>query len=85
MGKPLISTEVGTGTSHVNIDKETGLVVSPGSIKELREAMDYLHNNPEEARRMGERSRVRYGQYFTGEIIGNQYMNLYRSIIEGEV
>ena len=28
-GKPLISSEIGTGTSHINIDGETGLVVPP--------------------------------------------------------
>ena len=81
MGKPLISTEVGTGTSHVNIDKETGLVVSPGSIKELREAMDYLHYNPQDAENMGANARLRFENYFTGDIIGEQYVQLYQQVV----
>ena len=81
MGKPMISTEVGTGTSHVNIDKETGLVVSPGSIKELREAMDYLYYHPQEAETLGANARQRFLTYFTGEIIGEKYMQLYQKVI----
>ena len=80
MGKPLISTEVGTGTSHVNIDKETGLVVSPGSVKELREAMDYLHYNSQAAETMGANARLRFENYFSGEIIGQQYVQLYQQV-----
>ena len=80
MGKPLISTEVGTGTSHVNIDKETGLVVSPGSVKELRQAMDYLYYHPRDAETMGARARQRFSEYFTGDIIGEQYASLYQQM-----
>ena len=81
MGKPMISTEVGTGTSYVNIDKETGLVVSPGSVKELREAMDYLYYHPQEAEAMGANARRRFENYFTGDIIGQQYAQLYQQVV----
>jgi glycosyltransferase involved in cell wall biosynthesis len=81
MAKPLISTEVGTGTSHVNIDGETGLVVAPGSVKDLREAMDYIHGHPDEAKQMGERARLRYLENFTGDIIGQQYLDVYGEIL----
>ncbi len=30
-GKPLISSEIGTGTTYINIDNETGLVAPPQS------------------------------------------------------
>ena len=43
-GKPLISSEIGTGTTYINIDKETGLVVPPSDPIALREAMDFLWN-----------------------------------------
>ncbi|MEH6557753.1 MAG: glycosyltransferase [Oceanicoccus sp.] len=80
MGKPLISTEVGTGTSYVNIHKETGLVVSPGSVKELREAMDYLYCHSQDAETMGANARQRYAEHFTGDIIGEQYAQLYKQV-----
>jgi glycosyltransferase involved in cell wall biosynthesis len=43
-GKPMISSEIGTGTSFVNIDGETGLVVPPSDPDALRRAMAYLSN-----------------------------------------
>jgi glycosyltransferase involved in cell wall biosynthesis len=38
-GKPLISSEIGTGTSFINIANETGLVVQPSDPLALRQAM----------------------------------------------
>lgn len=81
MGRPMISTEVGTGTSHVNIDKETGIVVSPGSVKELRDAMDFLYYHPQDAQTMGANARQRFENYFTGQIIGEQYVRLYQQVL----
>ena len=80
-GKPLISTEVGSGTSHVNVDGETGLVVTPGSVKDLRYAMDQLYYRPEMARLMGQRARQRYEQLFTGSLMGERYMRIYNELI----
>ena len=48
-GKPLISSEIGTGTSYININNETGIVVPPCDPTGLRQAMDYLWDNPIEA------------------------------------
>ena len=59
-GRPLISTEVGSGTSHVNQHDVTGLVVAPGSARSLRRALDALYENPEKAERMGGQARLRY-------------------------
>ena len=41
-GKAMISTEIGTGTSYVNVDGETGLVVPASDQRALREAMGKL-------------------------------------------
>lgn len=79
--KPLISTEVGSGTSHVNIDGETGLVVTPGSSRALRGAMDQLHARPDMAELMGKRARARYERLFTGALMGNRYFDIYRQLL----
>jgi rhamnosyl/mannosyltransferase len=79
-GRALISTEVGSGTSHVNIHGETGLVVPPGSATELRQAMDQLHYRPEMAELMGRRARKRYEQLFTGKLMGQRYLDVYRAL-----
>ncbi|MEZ5558733.1 MAG: glycosyltransferase [Pseudomonadales bacterium] len=80
-GRPLVSTEVGSGTSHVNIDKETGYVVSPGSSRSLRHALDQLHTRPDVARIMGVKARRRFEQLFTGRRMGVRYAALYRQIL----
>jgi O-antigen biosynthesis rhamnosyltransferase len=82
-GRALISTEVGTGTSHVNVDGETGLVVAPGSPAALREALDRLWAQPELAAALGARARARYEQRFTGELMGQRYVDLYRRLLGG--
>ncbi len=79
--KPLISTEVGSGTSHVNADQETGLVIPPGSSAALRQAMDHLYRNPERAARMGVRARARFEKLFTGELMAQRYVDVYSKLL----
>ncbi|MCB1855987.1 MAG: glycosyltransferase [Halieaceae bacterium] len=79
--RPLISAEVGSGTSHVNIHGETGLVVPPGNSVALRAAMDELYRDADKARRMGARARLRYEQLFTGSNMGARYADAYRRIL----
>ena len=81
-GKPLISTEVGSGTSHVNVDGETGLVVTPASHKALREAMDRLHRCPRQARTMGEGARNRFERLFNGRLMGDRYARIYETLTD---
>ena len=78
--KALISTEAGSGTSHVNIGGETGLAVAPGSPLALRQAMDRIHDCPEMAAAMGRRARQRFERFFTGDRMGERYDAIYRSL-----
>lgn len=78
--KPLISTEVGSGTSHVNVDGETGLVVTPASAKALRQAMDLLHERPAMAGRMGTCARNRFEHLFNGGLMGERYAGIYADL-----
>jgi glycosyltransferase involved in cell wall biosynthesis len=79
--RPLISAEIGSGTSHINIDGETGLVVPPGCPQALREAMDYLYYNPQQAEQMGDNARRRYEALFRGDIMGASYARVYREVL----
>ena len=80
-GKPLISSEIGTGTSYINVDKETGIVVPPSDPTALRQAMDFLWNNPKEAAAMGQKAEARYWELFTGERMARAYMGLYNKLL----
>lgn len=81
-GKPMISSEIGTGTTFVNIAHETGLVVPPDNPDALRAAMQYLWNHPQEAALMGLRAEQRYWQLFTAGRMADRYVSLYRRLIE---
>ena len=80
-GKPLISSEIGTGTTFINIANETGLVVSPRDPNELRAAMRYLWENPDKASAMGRNARSRYLRYFTADQMALAYGKLYQSVL----
>ena len=80
--RALISAEIGSGTSHVNIHGETGLVVEAGNSIALREAMDDLHNNVDKAVAMGINARARYEELFTGRVMGERYVALYEDILQ---
>ena len=81
-GKPLISAEVGSGTSHINIDQQTGLVVTPGCVRSLREAMERMYYHTDEAEQMGAAARRRYEELFTGAAMGRRYAEVYREVCE---
>lgn len=79
-GKPMISSEIGTGTTFINIADETGVVVPPGDPVALRQAMRYLWENPEHAAEMGRMAEVRYWKYFTAEKMVRSYVDLYSEL-----
>jgi glycosyltransferase involved in cell wall biosynthesis len=81
-GKPMISSEIGTGTTFINIANETGLVVPPSDPLALREAMRYLWEHPEQATKMGKRAEDRYWKYFTAEHMVNSYVDLYGDLVK---
>lgn len=79
-GKPMISCEIGTGTTYINVDGETGLVVPPSDPVALRGAMRTLWENPELARQMGRRAEMRYQELFTSETMAASYLSLYEEL-----
>jgi O-antigen biosynthesis rhamnosyltransferase len=80
-GKPLISCEIGTGTSYINIDGKTGLVVAPNDPMALRAAMSYLWDNPTVASQMGRQSEDRYRAFFTADQMMVNYTDLYHKLL----
>lgn len=79
-GKPMISSEIGTGTTFINIADETGLVVPPGDPLALRQAMQYLWEHPKQAAVMGKKAEERYWQYFTADKMVRSYVDLYHEV-----
>lgn len=81
-GLPLISCEIGTGTSYVNQHGETGLVVPPCDSLALANAMRQIHDEPEKAQEMGQSGRERLNRLFSGAQVGERYYELYRRLLE---
>ncbi|HHQ6628651.1 TPA: glycosyltransferase family 4 protein [Serratia fonticola] len=81
-GKPLISSEIGTGTTYINLDKETGIVVPPSDADALRQAMVQLWNDPQLAARYGENAAKRFQELFTSARMAESYIELYQQLIE---
>ena len=81
-GKPMISSEIGTGTTFINIADETGLVVPPSDPLALRQAMQYLWHHPEQAAKMGKHAEQRYWDYFTADKMVSAYAKLYRELAQ---
>ena len=80
-GKPMISSEIGTGTTYINVHDETGLVVPPSDPEALRAAMRRLWENPELAAAMGRRAEERYWRLFTSDMMAQNYLKLYRELV----
>jgi rhamnosyl/mannosyltransferase len=83
-GKPMISSEIGTGTSFINSDQETGLVISPASPTDLYKAMAYLWNSPEIAQQMGKKAAERFSHFFRAERMCESYRSLYERILSNK-
>ena len=81
-GKPVISTEVGTGTSWVNVDGETGLVVPPHDPAALASAVNGVLTNTELRMRMGHAARVRAETEFTVERMIDRVYAEYEQVLK---
>lgn len=79
--KPVISTEIGTGTSFVNQHEETGLVVPPNDVKALKNAIMRLMSDDTLLQKLGINAFQRYRNHFTAEIVAEQYLKTYYSLI----
>ena len=79
--KPLISCEIGTGTSWVNRHGETGLVVPAADSAALAQAMNTLMDDNELYLRLSLGARARWRQFFTPEVVGAAYRQLYDDMI----
>ncbi len=77
-GRPVIASHIG-GIPDIVVDGETGLLVPPGNVDSLREAIERLLLNPEMRERFGEAGRRR-GAEFQANAVVPRIEQVYRSI-----
>ncbi|MBI3941609.1 MAG: glycosyltransferase [Chloroflexi bacterium] len=80
-GKPVISTEIGTGTSWINLDGITGLVVPPRDPQALATAASQLAEHKTLCVQYGEAARARALE-FSADALHHRVLDLYRQILE---
>lgn len=81
-GKPLICSEIGTGTSYVNRNGVTGLVVSPDDAIDLAAAMEKLWNSPALRTRYGDAALDRFNTVFSSKQMAHGYNQIYMSVLQ---
>lgn len=79
-GRPLISCEIGTGTSYINAHEVTGFVVPPEDPSALAMAMRRLLEREDVATVFGLSARRRYEELFSGNAMGKAYASLFQEI-----
>ena len=80
-GKPMISCEIGTGTSFVNLNDETGIAIPPADPEALARAMKVLWDDDGLAEQYGRNARLRYEAMFTSDRMVNSYVQIYRELL----
>lgn len=78
--KPMVCCEVGSGTSYVNLEGVTGLVVPPENPSKLANACNRILQDTVLAKSMGIAARARYEDLFSGVALGRAYSDLYTEV-----
>jgi len=75
--KPVVCTELGTGTSFVNQHEKTGLVVKPNDHDALSQSINHILRNPEIKERYGKAGYKRVSNYFSQERMVREVISIY--------
>ncbi len=80
-GLPVVCTELGTGTTYVNRDGETGLVVPPREPAALADAVNRLLGDAGLRRELGDGARVR-AREFDLETMVDRTLGVYTQVLQ---
>ncbi len=81
-GKPVVSTELSTGTSWVNQHRKTGIIVPPADHEALAASINELMSDPGLREKYGRAGRMRAGRHFSSEQIIDKVLQIYNKTIE---
>ena len=80
MGLPVIASNI-LGMDSM-VDSSNGILVPKEDAKKLAEAIDFLIENPEKRKKMGEKSREKVLKHFTPKKITGEYLEAYRKALK---
>ncbi len=82
-GRPVISTDLPTGVTYVNLHGKTGLIVRPKDSDAIAEAISMLLCDSALADKYGETGRQRVAREFTVEGMLRDVLSVYREVLNG--
>jgi glycosyltransferase involved in cell wall biosynthesis len=80
-GKPILVNR-GTSTTKKVTQENCGLVVNSGDVREIKQAIIKLRDNPQLCRDLGANARKAYEQRYGWEIMGQRLVNLYNELTQ---
>lgn len=85
LGVPMITCDIGTGTSFVNLHGETGLVVAPQDPDAMGRALDRMWTEDAQVAKWGAQAHARYDAQFDDRTMALRYTRVYESALAGQV
>nr|WP_305955931.1 glycosyltransferase [Pseudomonas sp. JUb52] len=79
-GKPMLSCEIGSGMSEINLNGQTGIGVPPEPAA-LRKGLMTLWEDAELRSRYGQAARARFETHFHSEIMASKLIEVYREAL----
>jgi glycosyltransferase involved in cell wall biosynthesis len=79
-GRPVIATRVGA-VPRLVVDGQTGLLLEPGDVSSLAQAVLRLLENPDMACQLGENGRAHVAQHFSAEVMAKSYIGMYEQVL----
>ena len=80
LGKPVVATRAG-GPVEVVVDGETGYLIPPSSPEALAEAIANLIADPAAGRRLGDKGKVRFQEFFTAARMSQATLAVYQRVL----
>jgi glycosyltransferase involved in cell wall biosynthesis len=77
---PVVTTPVG-GIKTIVTPGENGLLVEPGNLEQLYQALDVLLSNPEFASRLGQAALLTVREQYSAKKVTGNYLSLFQTIL----
>jgi len=81
-GKPMVTLDIGTGTSFVNLDNKTGFVVKYNNFVKFSLAVNKILSDSSLACKMGKHAKFRFDRLFKKQVMISKYEHLYKQVIK---
>lgn len=79
-GKPVVSTNLPTGVTFVNLHGKTGLIVPPKDSRALAGAINRLLTSPNLCKKYGQHAKERVEKEFPQELMAQRVLKLYQNL-----